>query len=81
MTLGSFIRGIGWKLQGNITVSVWDSNSENEIDRISFEYIDGGLNHSPHKDRLKGLLSLSIDFMFAQYGELVIEIHKRGDED
>lgn len=77
MKLGQFINGVGSALQGNVTISVWSENFDEEIDRINFE-TDGGLRGFK-KTALKGLLSCEIRFMFANDGVgLVIEIEKEG---
>lgn len=79
MTLGQFVNGMGWRLQGNIVVSVWSARFDNEIDRLSFT-TDSGLRGYKKTD-LKGLLSKEIKYMFAnQCGELVIEVEKEEDE-
>ena len=73
MKLGQFINGIGSALQGLVVISVWEDGEE--IDRIEFE-TDGGLRGFK-KTVLKGLLSLPINYMFAnQVGQLTIEIEK-----
>lgn len=72
MKLGQFINGIGSALQGLVVISVWEDGEE--VDRIEME-TDGGLRG--RKDEMKGLLSLPINYMFAnQVGQLTIEIEK-----
>ena len=77
MTLGTFINNMDFRLQGNIVISVWDEFIVEELDRIEIE-TDGGLRGFK-KTILKGLLCCPIIYMFANYGQLVIEIKKKGE--
>lgn len=72
MTLGQFIKVTGHTVQGKVTLSVWDLEAGDEIERITVE-TDCGLMYE--KEHFKGFLSKKVTYIFANLcGELVIEI-------
>ena len=72
MTLGQFISATGNTVQGRVTLSVWDKDLEDEVERITID-TDCGLKYE--KAHFKGFLSKEVYYIFANtVGELVIEV-------